>query len=99
MAAAPPEPHRTPDWMRLDWRGKHDASWLLLRVRSSPEARTSFCAGVLYDPGRDRVMRTAPILRYLLGLDAATLRGVAQANGWTLTVVKADEQSTQPPSP
>jgi len=71
--------------MRLDWRGKHDPSWQLLRMTSGPGWRQPWVAGLLYDESRDRVMRAAPIIKYLMGLDAETLRAWAKANGCTLT--------------
>jgi len=80
--------------MRVDWRGKHDPSWLLLRVTSGPGWQRPFVAGLLYSSSADRVMRAAPILKYLLGADGDTLRAWARANGCTITRPRAHDEAS-----
>lgn len=64
---------------------------LLVRVKSRENAKTPFCAGLVYDTKSDKVTRCAPILKYTRGLSAADLREVGRANGWTMTIVKIGE--------
>lgn len=60
---------------------------MLVRVQSRTDVRKPFVAGIIYDKAKDRVTRSAPILRPLLGLTAAGLREDARMNGWKLTIV------------
>lgn len=64
---------------------------LLVRVKSRQDVARPFVAGLIYDTGRDKVTRTAPILRPLMGLSADQLRLDAKQNGWTVTIVKVGE--------
>jgi len=64
---------------------------LLVRVASRTDVQRPFVAGIIYDTGKDRVTRTAPILRPLMNLSADQLRLDAKQNGWKLTIVRIGE--------
>jgi hypothetical protein len=64
---------------------------LLVRVTSKPDAKPNFVAGLVYDTAQDRVIKAAPIIKRLVGLDAEKLRAVGKAKGWTLHIMKIGE--------
>ena len=64
---------------------------MLVRVTSRTDVQRPFVAGLIYDTARDRVVRSAPILKPLMGLSADQLRLDAKQNGWKLTIVKIGE--------
>lgn len=64
---------------------------LLVRVKSRQDVQKPFVAGLIYNTATDKVTRTAPILRPLMGLSADQLRLDAKQNGWTVTIVRIGE--------
>lgn len=64
---------------------------MLVRVKSRGSVKTPFCAGMIYDTNQDKVVRAAPILKHLIGSNAARIRELQHANGWTVTIVRIGE--------
>jgi len=77
--------------------GKAYCDGMLVRVAC--DGAHPFVAGMIVDPQTERVIATAPILRYLMGQHRDKLRQTFARLGWKATIVRprASRPSPAPP--